>query len=99
MNEQSLAKVWVPSKSSDYNQLFNIRTIDVMDIIARDKNAKFTPRSHVILDSRKDATPQNYAILRKLLMDDMAVTTVKQLKSNPRNVIFAIRQKRDASMP
>lgn len=70
-----------------------------MDIIARDKNAKFTPRSHVILDSRKDATPQNYAILRKLLMDDMAVTTVKQLKSNPRNVIFAIRQKREASMP
>jgi hypothetical protein len=32
-------------------------------------------------------------------MDDMTVTTVKQVKSNPRNVIFAIRQKRDMSLP
>ena len=91
INEQSMAKVWVKSKSSDYNQLYNIKTVDILDVIARDKNAKFTPRSQVILDSRVEATPQNYAILRNLLMDDMTVTTVKQVKSNPRNVIFAIR--------
>jgi hypothetical protein len=88
-----MAKVWVKSKSSDYNQLYNIKTIDILDVIARDKsaNAKFTPRSQVILDSRIEATPQNYAILRNLLLDDMIVTTVKQVKHNPKNVIFVIR--------
>ena len=70
-----------------------------MDLIARDKNAKFTPRSQIILDSRMEPQPQNYAILRNLLIDDMAVVTVKQLKSNPRNVIFAIKPKRDMSLP
>ena len=79
--------------------MFNIRTVDILDVVGRDKNAKFTPRSQIILDSRIEATPQNYAILRNLLMDDMTVTTVKQVKSNPKNVIFAIRQKREMSLP
>lgn len=68
-------------------------------MIAKDKNAKFTPRSQVILDSRVEPQPQNYAILRNLLLDDFTVVTVKQLKNNPRNVVFAIRPKREMSLP
>lgn len=52
-----MAKVWTKSKSSDYNQLFNIKSVDILDVIARDKNAKFTPRAQVILDSRLEAMP------------------------------------------
>ena len=55
MNEQSLAKVWVKSKSSDHNQLFNIKTVDILDLIARDKNQKYTPRANIIIDSRIEA--------------------------------------------
>ena len=88
LNEQSQAKVWVMSKSSDYNQLYNIKTIDIMALIQAEKNSKYNPRSNIFLDSRLEAMPQKYALLRKLLMDDMTITTVKQMRENPRNVIF-----------
>lgn len=91
VNEQCMAKVWVPSKSSEYNQLFNIKTIDVMEMIQKNNNKMFVPRANVIVDSRLDPAPQKYALLRQLLVDDMTVTTVKQMRENPRNVVFAIR--------
>lgn len=98
--EQSMAKVWVTSQSSEFNSLFNIRTVDVWDQINRKKEgtAKYVPKTEVILDSRREPAPQNYALLRNLLLDDMTITTVKQMKSNPRNIVFALRQKREMSL-
>lgn len=102
LNEQSMSKIWVQSNLSSYQQLFNIKTVDIMDLITRSSKhiaLKCAPLTSVIVDSRLEPQRQNYAILRKLLLDDMTITTVKQLRNDPRNVIFAIRQKREFHAP
>ena len=102
LNEQSMAKVWHKGSShdrDDFRNLFNIKTVDVMDMIAKEGLTKLTPKSSCVIDSRSTPEPQNYKILRELLIDNMTIVSVKQQKNNPRNVVFAIRPKRELSGP
>ena len=89
-------KVWhVPSveASSMPIGLLELKSINLLDYVILGDSKLQAPIKHR-LDAKQQPEPNNYRLVRDLLLDFMTVVTVKQQKSNPRNVILALKVKR-----
>lgn len=93
LNEMSKVKIWV-NENSESDQSFRIKTVDVFAEI--NKNfPKYVPSTRCILDSSiSPPEPVQWEILRNLFVDKFCLMTVKQQRSNPRNVVLRLVPRR-----
>lgn len=89
--EQCKAKVWLPDGT--------IKTINFFQEIFR-TFPKWRPSTTCMLDCTvSPAEPQSWQILRNLYIDKMNLVTLKQQRSDPRNVVLALRPRRPDGQP
>jgi hypothetical protein len=92
ISEHSKVKVWCRNTNSKEDNLYDIKTVDVMTHVQK-IDPRFVPSSMSVLDAN-NVEPLYFRILRNLFIDKLSLTTIKQQSSHPRNVILCLKDKR-----
>jgi hypothetical protein len=92
ISEHSKVKVWCRNTSSMQDNLYDIKTVDVMSYVQK-IDPRFVPSSMSVVDANI-VEPLYFRILRNLFIDKLCLTTIKQQSGHPRNVILCLKDKR-----
>ena len=94
VSEQSMVKVWyAPPNASPNDGLPELRSIELLSMVFN-AYPSLQPAIKQRIDAKMEPEPHGYKLVRDLLLDYFTAVPIKQQKSNPRNLIIALKPKR-----